>query len=280
MSNELRELRFGPWRALVCRPWVDALSNTFESLALSETDSLDDLALSEAPESGRRQAFLLKVDDGPRVHLRPCAHGGALARWTGTRFSRPHRFAEELRVHAALYERGVPLPEPAFALWRRRNTFYEGAVATRFIDEACDGLAFLESLPDATQLDRVASALARAVRTLHEAGGEHADLHVKNVLVSNGEDRQGTPEVHLLDLDRARISSVVTPKRRMHELMRFARSLRKRGHADAMTKERQRRFLDAYCDGGLELRRSMLAHLGREQLRTGLHALFHPRVAR
>ena len=46
-----------------------------------------------------------------------------------------------------------------------------------------------------------ARAVGAAIRRFHDAGGEHADLQVKNLLI---DERDGRSEVLLIDLDRAR----------------------------------------------------------------------------
>lgn len=280
MSHSIRELEVGPWQLQVREVRAAAVERALEARGLVGAETLEQLALMPAQRSGRSETWLLPLEDGSRVHLRPFTHGGALARLTGRRFATPNRFREELLAHSRLFDRDLALPEPFFAIWRRRGRFYEGAFATGFIEEAEDALALLDREPGDSELDAFTRAAARTIKRFHDAGARHADLHLKNVLVRREPDERTEPDCWLLDLDQARLCESVEPRRRMRELMRLARSVRKRGHGKRLTPRRQRLFLDAYCEGDTALGRSLMSYRRREQFRTELHALFHPRVAR
>lgn len=280
-ADEFRELRFGAWQGLVRPVWASPVESAFSKLGLPRAAALDDLGLARFAGQGRSQPWLLDVESQTGVStllVRPARHGGLLAPISGARFLSSRRIRNELLVHAALHARGAPVAEPVFALWRRRGAHVEAAFATRYIEGAQDGIAFL-STPAAHPLSpRIAAECAQAIRRFHDAGGQHADLHLKNLLVE--EHAAGALRFWLIDLDRARVSSEVTPRRRIRELMRLARSLRKRGFESALEPALQRSFLAAYCDGDDALRHAMLAHHGRERVRNDLHALFASRVVR
>ena len=133
-------------------------------------------------------------------------------------------------VTARLRERGAPVPDPVLVLGRRVGRFWEAAVGSIHEEDTIDGHTFLLRQPRPDRLRRAARAAGKAVRLLHDAGGLHADLHIKNLLIR--EDARSA-EVIVVDLDRAEIRDPMPAQRRMRELMRLYRSLRKRNLLDA-----------------------------------------------
>jgi hypothetical protein len=108
------------------------------------------------------------------------------------------------------------------------------------------------------------------VRRFHDAGGHHPDLHVKNLLVRSGSP---SPEIIVIDLDRAWVAAPPEPRERMAELMRLLRSLVKRGLAGRVGPRGFALFLRGYTAGDRRLRRALLARLPLERTRLRLHAL-------
>jgi tRNA A-37 threonylcarbamoyl transferase component Bud32 len=115
---------------------------------------------------------------------------------------------------------------------------------------------------------RAAAAAARAARRFHDAGGRHADLHVKNLLLR---ERGAGVECVVIDLDKARIASDATPAERMAELMRLFRSLVKRGLLAQVGARGCARFFSAYCGDDRRLRSAMWRRVGAELRKVELH---------
>ena len=81
---------------------------------------------------------------------------------------------------------------------------------------------------------------------MHGAGVWHADLHVRNVVVADG-------DVVLLDFDRARIMEPVPQAMREGNLLRFDRSLLKLGLAGATVSMADRcRLFTGHAGGRIE----------------------------
>jgi hypothetical protein len=108
------------------------------------------------------------------------------------------------------------------------------------------------------------------VRRFHDAGGRHADLQAANLLVRERGECTG---VVVIDLDRARLVERMSPARRMKELMRFYRSLRKRDLLEIVGPRGCAAFLCAYTGGERALRHALLDSLPRERLWVAIHAL-------
>jgi 3-deoxy-D-manno-octulosonic acid kinase len=251
---------------------VDAdLAPALEALGWPEAEAVH-RALGSAAARGRTETSVLALPGrAERIHLRPVRHGGLLGPlWSGAVLG-PGRPAEELRVTARLLEAGAPVPRPALVVAHRRaGPLWSAVLGTVHVEDARDGLAWLASDPGPTQLLRGARAVGAAVRRFHDAGGAHADLHAKNLLLREGE---GDLEVRVIDLDRATAGAPPTPARRMRDLMRLVRGLHKRGVAGRVGIRGCAAAFAAYCDGDRALRRALLEHLPGERRRLARHRI-------
>ena len=228
------------------------------ALELTRPGGLEEWRASGRVVTGGRTASVRVAlpESGTAVHLRPLAHGGWLRRLTGRRFSRIDRALREMATASALVEKNVRVPEPALVLGRRRGLFWHIDVGSCFVEP---GVALDVSDSNA------ARATGVSVRRFHDAGGSHADLHIGNLLIDPNE----ADTVTIVDLDRSRLLRVLTPARRMRELMRLARSLKKRHPADA--EAFWEALFDGYTSGDEALRAELLGYLRRERLRNALH---------
>ncbi|MEN8184305.1 MAG: lipopolysaccharide kinase InaA family protein, partial [Myxococcota bacterium] len=206
------------------------LAESVEGLDLLSPDTWQRLSGAPPGRAGRAPTALFELPDGRRLLVRRLLRGGLAGPLLGSVLFGSARPVSELAVTAELRRRGAPVPRPAFAwLERRFGPVFRAAVATGFEEGAVDALEFLEERPSGPRLQRAALAAGRAVRRLHDAGGRHRDLHVKNLLVRETEQRA---ECIIVDLDRATLEPHVSPSQRMSELMRLFRSLVKRRVAE------------------------------------------------
>ncbi len=228
-----------------------------------------ELAGSPQPARGRAAAALVSAGTA-QLLVRRLLHGGALGNLLGARFLSARRPFRELAVTCALRSAGAPVPEPAFAHAERAGLFYSLAFATVFEAGAVDALAFLAAEPPDRELLRAARAAGHAVRRFHDAGGRHADLHVKNLLVRGSGEAL---DVLVIDLDGARITPGLTPAERMSQLMRLYRSLRKRGQLGRVGGRGLACFFGAYCGDDRALRRALRRRLRFELRKVAVHAI-------
>lgn len=170
---------------------------------------------------GRGGAVCIDAPFG-RCVLRHYRRGGMVARMLGDRYlwagaERTRSFAE-FRLLAELHGRGLHVPAPVAAGYRRQGAHYRADLITRRI-EAATTLAELlaQNRCDANVSARVAAAIAE----FHAAGAYHADLNAHNVLLT-------ADAVWLVDFDRGELR---TPARvrQLANLARLRRSLRKLG---------------------------------------------------
>ena len=117
----------------------------------------------------------------------------------------------------------VPVLDVVGAVVLRATTGWRGFLLSHEVRGAVDLQAFLYA-PQAHAEWPVTEALAaagRAVRTLHDAGVSHADLHPKNLLLAGR-----TGEILVIDLDRARAFDGLLPdEERLTNLVRLGRAV-------------------------------------------------------
>jgi 3-deoxy-D-manno-octulosonic acid kinase len=226
--------------------------------------------LREAPgPGGRAPTALLPLPDQARCLLRPVRHGGLLGPWLGAALLGMRRPLAELRATAALRAAGAPVPAAVLALGERAaGPVYRAAVATVFEEKAEDGAHFLARAHRPEDVWAAAAAAGRAVRRFHDAGGRHADLNLRNLLLRSTPDGF---DALVIDLDKARVGAPPDPARRMAELMRLYRSARKLGLLDRLGPRGLARFFAAYTEEDRSLRSALRARLPRELRRLRWH---------
>ncbi|HUF50549.1 MAG TPA: lipopolysaccharide kinase InaA family protein, partial [Longimicrobiales bacterium] len=177
--------------------------------------------------AGRGAAYRMRSADGDWL-VRHYRRGGLVARVLDEEYLRVGvpRPLRELRASAAARSRGVATPQVVAAITYPAGPFYRADLATTFIEDGAD-LADITfgSEQDAVQ-DGVREAAWRAagalLSTAFAAGVDHADLNLRNILVTAG----GT--AYLLDLDRAIVhEGSVSDVARNRMLERLHRSRRK-----------------------------------------------------
>lgn len=135
--------------------------------------------------------------------------------WTGAERSRG--FAE-FRLLGELVQRGLPVPTPVAARYRRRGMYYTADLMTRTIAHA----KTVAQLVAQSQLDgELAERIGGLVARFHAAGVDHADLNAHNILLADG-------ALWLIDFDRGEIRATGTAWK-LANLARLKRSLLKVG---------------------------------------------------
>ena len=179
--------------------------------------------LATTESAGRGSVTYAQTPHGNWV-LRHYRRGGMVARAMGDRYlwggAEQTRSFAEFRLLAELAQRGLKVPRPVAARYRRNGVHYRADLITLQIADA-QTLAqrVARQGMDAAAAQRVGAAVAR----LHATGAFHADLNAHNVLLC--------PDgVWLIDFDRGELRA---PQRawRVANLARLKRSLLKLGAA-------------------------------------------------
>jgi len=204
----------GPRRAVI----RDDLVGVFAPWLLAP--ELAPPAGAERLGTGRGAAYRVHIAGAPPAVVRIGRRGGAVGRlvretYLGVR-PRPWR---ELAVSLAARRNGAPVPE-VLAVRVDGWMAYRSAIVTAEIPDARTAIEALRGAePDARV--RIARAAGVAVARLHDAGVQHADLNLTNILVGAG---GGT----IVDLDRARVvPGSLGGGARRRNLARLCRSAKK-----------------------------------------------------
>ena len=167
---------------------------------------------------GRGAAWFVDAPLGSMV-LRGYRRGGVMAKfsresyaWSGEARARS---IGEFRLLREVARRGVPVPAPIAAMYRRRGVGYRAAILL----ERIEGARTLAELAIAGKApwNEAGVLVARA----HRAGLDHADLNADNILF----DARGS--AWLIDLDRGTLRTLGSGWR-VRNLERLHRSLVKR----------------------------------------------------
>ena len=241
------------------------------ALGLPRRDAVAALLAGTPASQGRSATAILDLPGRTeRLHLRPVRHGGWLAPlWAGRLLGLARPIAQ-LHATEALRMRGAPVPRAVLVAGWRAAPLWRAVLATQQIEGALDGLTWLRAQPPPRELVLAAESAGRAVRRFHEAGGRHADLHVKNLLVRSQPDGV---EIFVIDLDKTRCADPPPPRRRMQELMRLYRSLLRREVFEQVGRDARTAFFAAYTDGDAALANSLLEYWPSERRRVARHAL-------
>lgn len=172
---------------------------------------------------GRGGVVRVRLDAGDWV-VRHYRRGGMVASMLGDRYlwngaERTRGFAE-FRLLAQLASRGLSVPLPVAARYRRAGMHYRADLITRYLA----GTQTLSERFTGGTLDAVTSArVGQGIAEFHAAGAYHADLNAHNVLVD-------ARQVLLVDFDRGELRKPMRAWQSAN-LARLRRSLLKLGAA-------------------------------------------------
>jgi 3-deoxy-D-manno-octulosonic acid kinase len=152
-----------------------------------------------AVSSGRGSAWFVGPASQPLV-LRHYRRGGLIARlsedgywWSGE--DRVRAFAE-WRLLQYLEQRGLRVPKPVAAFYRRTGMTYRCDLITQRIVSAHSLSAALAQGPVPESTWR---AIGAAIARLHSHGVDHADLNAHNILLDDNQS------ISVIDFDRGRL---------------------------------------------------------------------------
>jgi hypothetical protein len=179
------------------------------------------------PLVGRAPVFVVTLPgDCGRVVVRHNMRGGWMAKISKDLFMLPTRGFRELIASLRLRASGVSTPEVvAYVSYPKNIVLRRSDVATREIPNGHDLAVALAKVTDHDHRVMVLDAVVKLLKALTQAGAQHQDLNLKNVLLTSGEG-PGL-DAHVLDVDRVRFSSPGSPLVAKANLDRLIRSLRK-----------------------------------------------------
>ncbi len=206
---------------------LESCKSALESILVNET--LYDFAARQ-PDArkfqGRATVYAVNLPDncGSAV-VRRSVRGGWLAELKTDLFLPPTRGLRELIASLRLRSAGVATPEVvAFLVYPAGSVLRRGDVLTREI--VGEDLGAVLSAPSQTR-NAALESTAALVASLSRAGAHHADLNLRNILISND-------AAYILDIDRVRFHVPSDPIVLRANIERLQRSLRKRRDLDGL----------------------------------------------
>ena len=159
---------------------------------------------------GRSGTARLNLPQGPRVVLKRMSRGGWVGPLWRDRFPGASRLLANLTLPLEAARRGIPTASPvALLLLRAPPGLYRAWLAVEEIFGAQDLLGRIAGTPPLGTSEM--GAVLSFVRRMHDAGLEHRDLNLGNLLVR--ERTPGAWEVFIVDLDRAILRDGPLPAR-------------------------------------------------------------------
>ena len=171
---------------------------------------------------GREAHPVVVLPTGEKAVVRRYHRGGVMQRVNRSRYFGGNRAFDELRATERARTGGVRTARIVAAIEHPRTVGYTAMLATLLIPGARDAALWLGA---ETEHDPMLRDAGHQLAAMHAAGVSHPDVNLRNLLVA---DRDGAPEVWLLDFDKARVyDGPLTRTRRAVDLRRLARSARK-----------------------------------------------------
>jgi tRNA A-37 threonylcarbamoyl transferase component Bud32 len=206
---------------------LESCKSALESILANET--LYDFAarqLDARKFQGRATVYAVNLPDNcGTVVVRRSMRGGWLAGLNTDLFLPPTRGLRELIASLRLRSAGVSTPEVvAFLVYHAGSILRRGDVLTREI--VGEDFGAVLSAPGEKRAAALESAAA-LVASLSRAGAHHADLNLRNILISND-------AAYILDTDRVRFHVPGDPIVMRANVERLQRSLRKRRDLDQL----------------------------------------------
>lgn len=183
---------------------------------------------------GRVPAYAIRLGTiAGDVVVRHATRGGLVSKFVNDRYIAPTRGIVELLNSERLRKQGVRTPRlVAYAVYPAGPLLRRLDVATREVPNAYD-LAEVFSAPLSQQNKHEAlAAVSELIGSLTHAGAHHADLNLKNIVLSREGDAEHRVRAYVLDVDRVRFNVPGDPmvaRANMDRLMRSLDKVRSRG---------------------------------------------------
>lgn len=145
---------------------------------------------------GRGKVYRFPLPDGGEGIVRTYARGGLVRHFIKKTYVMDNRPLRELDVWCHAQDQKVSVPLPLGVLWVKRGPFYSGAIATRYMDSMHLQDCLNASTDTGERLDLL-RRVGQAIRTMHNANINHADLQIRNILIDKNK------KVYIIDFDNA-----------------------------------------------------------------------------
>jgi 3-deoxy-D-manno-octulosonic acid kinase len=209
--------------------------------------------LSSTPgQSGRGASAVVQLG-GASLRIKQLRRGGLAAGVHGERFHDRRRLLDNLELPLVVGERGIPTAAPrALLIESTLGAGFRGWLATEELSGMYDAADLVRRDPQ--RADRRWLPAMSLVRRMHDAGIEHRDLNLGNLMIADEAERQPA----IVDFDRARLhAGPLSFRLRQKALRRLERSYVKIRHPLAADEATRTQIYARYAAEDLELTRRL-----------------------
>ncbi|MCK5257589.1 MAG: phosphotransferase [Deltaproteobacteria bacterium] len=197
-------------------------------------------------------SILIQESDGKRMVVKHCMRGGLLGFLNNDIFWGDSRSFYEMHINAKILEKGMKTTEIIAAVKEKIfGPLYRAYIFSMELPECSDLINYFNGLKAKTLAQRfkdkkhLFQSIAKAFAKMHSEGIYHNDLHLKNILIRQINDK--TPDIYIIDFDKADIKEKLSPKEKAKNLLRFNRSIEKyKLKGGPITRTDQMRFFKEY----------------------------------
>jgi 3-deoxy-D-manno-octulosonic acid kinase len=223
---------------------------------------------------GRTLHPCVPLGDGEWMVVRRYSHGGVFRSLTRYLYLFGSRSFREVGLTEEVRSRGIPTIQPIGAIHHCIPPFfYRAYLLSLEIPSARDMTHYLAEIgphPDGETLSvkrRIIRSAGMMLKQFHQAGFFHADLQLKNILVSGD-------HLFLIDFDRSYRKEMLSGRERTKNLFRLNRSVEKwKRKGLTITRGDRMRFLLAYAGDNSEIRDTLRRMLRTDSLRLFFHRM-------
>ncbi len=207
---------------------------------------------------GRALHPSIPIRDGERVVLRQYFHGGLLRTFTGSLYLFGSRSFQELALTEEIRSCGIPTVQPIAAIYRFILwPLYQAYLLSLEIPHSKDLIQYFQEIRTRPSRENIVlkrktiRSAGLLLRIFHQSGFFHADLQLKNILVTGD-------QLFLIDFDRSYRKRTLSIRERMKNLLRLNRSVEKwRNLGLPINRTDRWRFFLAYAGEDVTIRKAM-----------------------
>jgi len=204
-------------------------------------------------------SILIQESNGKRMLVKHCMRGGWVRFLTKDIFWGGNRSFNEMIINIKILQKNIKTTEIiAAAKHKIIGPLYKAYLFSKEIPECTDLITYFNGVTQKSSEQRFKEkkylfhSIAKAVVKMHGEGIYHSDLHLKNILIRQRND--DSPEVYIIDFDKADIKEKLRAREKVKNLLRFNRSIEKyKLKGGAITRADQMRFFREYFNKDKEV---------------------------